>query len=99
MSRWEFLHYWYMPFLWIAVSSLIAVPVAVYFQNGMQLHEGSELGLAYGSHWVVRAPAGRTVEWDAEIVDEVVNERLQTGLMNLGAAFSLTAPMIVANDS
>ena len=28
------------------------------------------------SHWVVRAPAGRTVEWDAEIVDEVVNERI-----------------------
>jgi uncharacterized membrane protein len=28
------------------------------------------------SHWVARAPAGRTVEWDAEIVEEVVNERL-----------------------
>jgi uncharacterized membrane protein len=23
------------------------------------------------SHWVVRAPAGRTVEWDAEIVEEI----------------------------
>jgi len=23
------------------------------------------------SHWVVKAPAGRTVEWDAEIVEEV----------------------------
>jgi uncharacterized membrane protein len=28
------------------------------------------------SHWVVRAPAGRTVKWDAEIVDEVPNERI-----------------------
>lgn len=28
------------------------------------------------SHWVARAPAGRTVEWDAEIVEEVVNERI-----------------------
>jgi uncharacterized membrane protein len=28
------------------------------------------------SHWVARAPAGRTVEWDAEIVDEAVNERI-----------------------
>jgi uncharacterized membrane protein len=26
------------------------------------------------SHWVVKAPAGRTVEWDAEIVNEVPNE-------------------------
>ena len=28
------------------------------------------------SHWVVRAPAGRTVEWDAEIVEDVPGERL-----------------------
>ncbi|MFN2556963.1 MAG: SRPBCC family protein [Nitriliruptorales bacterium] len=27
-------------------------------------------------HWVARAPAGRTVEWDAEIVEEVPNERI-----------------------
>ena len=26
------------------------------------------------SHWVAKAPAGRTVEWDAEIVNEVPNE-------------------------
>lgn len=26
------------------------------------------------SHWVAKAPAGRTVEWDAEIVNEVSNE-------------------------
>jgi uncharacterized membrane protein len=26
------------------------------------------------SHWVVKAPAGRTVEWDAEIINEVPNE-------------------------
>jgi uncharacterized membrane protein len=26
------------------------------------------------SHWVVRAPAGRTVEWDAEIINDVPNE-------------------------
>ncbi len=28
------------------------------------------------SHWVVTAPAGRTVEWDAEIVDEKENEHI-----------------------
>lgn len=26
------------------------------------------------SHWVVKAPAGRTVQWDAEIVDEIPGE-------------------------
>jgi uncharacterized membrane protein len=26
------------------------------------------------SHWVARAPAGRTVEWDAEIINEIPNE-------------------------
>ena len=26
------------------------------------------------SHWVVRAPGGRTVQWDAEIINEVSNE-------------------------
>lgn len=28
------------------------------------------------SHWVAKAPAGRTVEWDAEIVDEKENEHI-----------------------
>jgi uncharacterized membrane protein len=28
------------------------------------------------SHWVVSAPAGRTVEWDSEVVDEIPNERI-----------------------
>lgn len=28
------------------------------------------------SHWVVQAPAGRTVEWDAEVVEDVPNERI-----------------------
>lgn len=28
------------------------------------------------SHWVAKAPLGRTVEWDAELVDDVPGERL-----------------------
>jgi uncharacterized membrane protein len=28
------------------------------------------------SHWVARGPAGTTVEWDAEIVDDVRNQRI-----------------------
>jgi hypothetical protein len=51
---WEFLHRWYMPFVWITLSSLIAVPLAIYFEQGMPMHHGSELGLAYGNDWVLR---------------------------------------------
>jgi len=54
MGSWEFLHRWYMPFLWLTISSLVGVPVAVYLQGGMPMHTGSELGLAYGSSWVLR---------------------------------------------
>jgi uncharacterized membrane protein len=28
------------------------------------------------SHWVAKAPAGRTVEWDAEVTEDVPNERI-----------------------
>ncbi len=28
------------------------------------------------SHWVVSGPAGKSVEWDAEITEEVRNERI-----------------------
>lgn len=51
---WEFLHRWYMPFLWLAISSVIAVPAAIYFQLGMTMHQGTELNLAYGHNWVLR---------------------------------------------
>jgi hypothetical protein len=51
---WEFLHRWYMPFVWITLSSLVAVPLAIYFELGMPLHHGPELGLAYGNAWVAR---------------------------------------------
>ena len=51
---WDFLHRWYMPFLWLAISSLVAVPVAIYFQLGMTMHQGAELNLAYGHNWVLR---------------------------------------------
>lgn len=51
---WDFLHRWYMPFAWITLSSLIAVPLAVYFELGMTQHPGSDLGLPYGNAWVAR---------------------------------------------
>jgi uncharacterized membrane protein len=31
---------------------------------------------AQRSHWVAKGPAGRQVEWDAEIINEVPNERI-----------------------
>jgi hypothetical protein len=51
---WDFLHRWYMPFLWLAFATLVATPVAVYFQLGMETRTAEELGLAYGSSWVLR---------------------------------------------
>lgn len=51
---WDFLHRWYMPFVWLTLASLVSVPVAFYFQGGMSMHGGSELGLAYGSQWALR---------------------------------------------
>jgi uncharacterized membrane protein len=33
-------------------------------------------GNGANSHWIVKAPGGKTVEWDAEIISEVENERI-----------------------
>ena len=52
--NWQFLHRWYMPFAWITMSSLIAVPLAIHFEYGMPVHSSSELGLPYGDMWVRR---------------------------------------------
>lgn len=51
---WDFLHKPYMPFLWLTLSSLIAVPAAMYFEAGMTMRDGAELNLAYGQTWVLR---------------------------------------------
>jgi hypothetical protein len=51
---WDFLHRWYMPFLWLALSSAISVPAAIYFEHGMTMHTGTELSLGYGHSWVLR---------------------------------------------
>jgi uncharacterized membrane protein len=50
------------------------------------------------SHWQAKAPAGRTVEWDAEIVNEVPNEIIawksvgEPDVSNAGAVNFLDAP-------
>lgn len=60
-----------MPFLWLTLSSLIAVPAAIYFEQGMTTHQGAELNLAYGHDWVLR--------------DEFL-ESIMIYLLNLGCA-------------
>ncbi|MBF6600868.1 MAG: hypothetical protein IVW36_10210 [Dehalococcoidia bacterium] len=50
----EVLQRWYMPFAWVTLSSLVAVPLAMYLENGMALQPGTQIGLGYGRHWVER---------------------------------------------
>jgi uncharacterized membrane protein len=38
--------------------------------------ESVSVGADGRSHWVAKAPAGRTVEWDAETTEDVPNERI-----------------------
>jgi hypothetical protein len=54
MNSLEFVHRWWMPFLWFALSCAVTIPWAVYEQSNLETADGVTLGLAYGSHWVVR---------------------------------------------
>ena len=64
----------------------------------MQHLEFVEITAPRRSHWVARAPGDRTVEWDAEVVDDLQNERISwrslTGseIPNSGTVRFLTAP-------
>src|SRR3954469_9174538 len=42
----------------------------------MENIESVQVGDNRISHWVVKAPAGRTVEWDSEIIEDVENEAI-----------------------
>ena len=48
------------------------------FQNlpNFMAHLESVQDVGTLSHWVAKAPGGRTVEWDAEITEDVTNERI-----------------------
>jgi hypothetical protein len=54
MNSWAFLHRWYMPFVFITAAWCVAVPAAVYLQQGLSQSTGEEIGLAYGTSWVLR---------------------------------------------
>jgi uncharacterized membrane protein len=49
------------------------------------------------SHWVAKAPAGRTVEWDAEIINEVPNESI--GWRTLDGADVISAGSVRFKDA
>jgi len=49
------------------------------------------------SHWVAKAPAGRTVEWDAEIINEVPDERI--GWRSLPGADVDNAGAVIFTDA
>ena len=48
------------------------------FENFPQIFSDVEKVIVDGprSHWVVKGPMGKTVEWDAEITEDVPNERI-----------------------
>ncbi len=49
---------------------LESLPTFMYHLNFVHEKDG------HHSHWVAKAPAGTTVEWDAELVDDVPGERI-----------------------
>lgn len=50
------------------------------------------------SHWIAKAPAGKTVEWDAEIINDKENEMIAwrslegSGIPNAGSVHFIAAP-------
>jgi uncharacterized membrane protein len=46
------------------------LPQFMYHLDSVQVRESGR------SHWVAKAPAGTTVEWDAEVTEDVPNERI-----------------------
>lgn len=71
------------------------------FENLPQFMEHLESVVVHSathSHWTAKAPAGRTVEWEAEIIEDVPNERIvwrsleNASIRNAGAVRFLDAP-------
>ena len=46
------------------------LPAFMYLLESVEQKDGNR------SHWIVKAPMGRTVEWDAEIIEDVPGERI-----------------------
>jgi hypothetical protein len=54
MDSWEFLHKWYVPFIWFAVSCAATIPLAIYWQLDIATVPGTEIGVPYGTEWMLR---------------------------------------------
>ena len=50
----DYVHKWWLPFAWLTLSSVVGVPLAMYYEHGMPMLNGDALHLAYGSAWVQR---------------------------------------------
>ena len=48
---------WPWPFLWVLLIPAISVPLSVYLQSRITLHEGTALGLGNGGPWAARDSA------------------------------------------
>ena len=54
MNSLDFVHRWYMPFIWFTVASVATSAWAVYTQMDLVTVPGAEIGAAHGAEWVVR---------------------------------------------
>jgi hypothetical protein len=48
---------WFWPFLWVLLIPVVSVPLSVFLQSRITLHEGTELGLGNGGPWAARDQA------------------------------------------
>lgn len=52
---------WYWPFLWILIVPLATLPASIALQEGLDIYDQAQIGVAYGSTWVERDYALRTL--------------------------------------
>jgi hypothetical protein len=48
---------WYWPFLWVLIIPLATLPTSIVLQQGLDLYDQAQIGVAYGSTWVERDDA------------------------------------------
>jgi hypothetical protein len=54
MNSLEFVHRWYMPFIWFTAASIGTMAWAVYAQLDLTTVPGAEIGAAHGAEWIQR---------------------------------------------
>lgn len=104
MNSWEFLHRWYMPFLWFALSCAATVPLAVYWQLDLVSVPAAELGLGYGNSWVLRdkyletiVPYGMSLVAGCWLIDSEGTTRWAAFWALLAAVARIAVPLWIVN--